>query len=334
MQIEKYLQNYQPVMYKTFVNALKTKKLSHAYLISGNPGTPLFDVATFLAKSILCDNPDPLCCGSCITCIRIDDNNYPDFIVLDGSKSTIKKGDVEEIENRFEKKAMESKGIMIYILHLVENMTPEALNSILKFLEEPECEIYAFLTTNNENNILPTIISRCQVLHLKQVNQQEVINSAINLGVSAEDAELLSNFYNDGELIFDFVNDKDSSEFYYKIKDALIHFLNVIVEEDNRDAIFDFQTNLIPLVKTKESGRYLIDMLVAVFKDLLKIQNGNDILLSSYATILNGVSNKLSNINESLVELLKLRTTINTNVNISSLFDHALFTIFKESLNE
>jgi DNA polymerase-3 subunit delta' len=70
MQIEKYLQEYQPVIYKTFVNALETNKLSHAYLLSGSVGTPLKDVAIYLAKSLLCDNPNPLACNECTTYMK------------------------------------------------------------------------------------------------------------------------------------------------------------------------------------------------------------------------------------------------------------------------
>ena len=157
MQVGKYLQEHQPVIYKTFLNALQNDKLSHAYLLVGNKGTPLFEVAKFLAKSILCDDPSPLACNNCISCLRIDDNNYPDFILIDGSKESIKKGDIGDIESKFEKTAFETKGKMIYVLHLIENMTEEAINSILKFLEEPKPNVYAFLTTNNENKILPTI---------------------------------------------------------------------------------------------------------------------------------------------------------------------------------
>ena len=123
MQIEKYLKENQHIVYQTFVNALKSKELSHAYLLVGNPGTPLFDVAKFLAKSILCDDPNPLACENFITCLRIESNNYPDIITVDVSKGTIKKEDVLNIKNRFEKTAFESKGIMIYIINLVENMT-------------------------------------------------------------------------------------------------------------------------------------------------------------------------------------------------------------------
>ena len=93
MQVEKYLKNHQPIIYKTFLRALEEDKLSHAYLLVGNPGTPLFEVAKFLAKSIVCDDPTPLACNNCITCLRIDDNNYPDFILIDGSRESIKKGE-------------------------------------------------------------------------------------------------------------------------------------------------------------------------------------------------------------------------------------------------
>ena len=236
MQVAKYLQTKQPIIYRTFVRALQNNHLSHAYLISGNPGTPLFEVAKFLAKSILCDDPDPLACNNCITCLRIDDNNYPDFIILNGEKGNIKKEQVINIESQFEKTAFESKGKMIYIIHLVENMGVEAINSILKFLEEPESEIYAFLTTNNENNVLPTIISRCQLLRLKPVDRKEVIEGAIELNVPKEDAELLSYFYNDFELIYDVLQDKDEKNDYEDAKGAFIEFLEALQKDDKKDA--------------------------------------------------------------------------------------------------
>ena len=330
MQVAKYLETKQPIIYRTFVRSLQNHHLSHAYLISGNPGTPLLQVAKYLAKSILCDNPDPLACNNCITCLRVDDENYPDFIVLDGSAKTIKKEEVGNIEEQFEKTAFESKGIMIYIIHLVENMGVEAINSILKFLEEPGSEIYAFLTTNNENNVLPTIISRCQLLRLKLVNRQEVIEDAINLNVPQEDAELLSYFYNDGELIYDIVNDKEKVDDYKDAKDAFVDFLEALKKDDKREAIYYAQTSIIPLVKTKESARFFLDMLVEGFEDILNIQQGKSPILKSYDTILKELSDKLAHVDESLIEILKDRNLINLNVNTSLLMDHLVFSIIKE----
>ncbi len=330
MQVAKYLETKQPIIYRTFVRSLQNKHLSHAYLISGNPGTPLLDVAKFLAKSILCDNPEPLACNNCITCLRIDDNNYPDFIVLDGSKKNIKKEEVDNIETQFEKTAFEAKGIMIYILHLVENMSVEAINSILKFLEEPESEIYAFLTTNNENNVLPTIISRCQLLRLKLVDRKEVINDAISLNVPKEDAELLSYFYNDGELIYDVLDSKDEKNDYEDAKKAFVDFLEALNKEDKREAIYYAQSSIIPLVKTKESARFFLDMLVEGFEDILNIQQGKSPMLESYGTILQGLASSLTRVDECLIEILKDRNLINLNVNTSLLMDHLVFNIIKE----
>lgn len=330
MQVSKYLENKQKIIYKTFTHSLQNDHLSHAYLISGNPGTPLLEVAKHLAKSILCDNPDPLACNSCITCLRIDDNNYPDFIVLDGSAKSIKKEEVGDIEEQFEKTAFESKGKMIYILHLVENMSVEAINSILKFLEEPGSEIYAFLTTNNENSVLPTIISRCQLLRLKLTSRNEVIEDAMSLNVPQDDAELLSYFYNDGELIYDILNNKDKAADYLDAKHAFLDFLDVLKKDDTREAIYFSQTKIIPLVKTKESARFFLDMMVEGFEDILNIQKGKAPILKSCATILEELSKKLKNVDESLIEILKDRNLINLNVNTSLLMDHLVFNIIKE----
>ena len=330
MQVEKYLEKYQPVIYKTFLRSLQNEHLSHAYLLCGNPGTPLLEVAKFLAKSILCDDPSPLACDNCITCLRVDDNNYPDFIVYDGSRSTIKKDEVAAVEEQFEKTAFETKGIMIYVLHLIENMTEQAINSILKFLEEPGKNVYAFLTTNNENSILPTIISRCQVMHLKLVDRQEVINDAIENDVEKEDAELLSYFYNDGELITDILSDDDEKDAYLSGKEGFITFLKELNKDDPREVIYFAQSYLIPLVRTKESARFFIDMLTQAFKDIFTIQNGGTAILESYLDILEPLAKKLDNVQDILIELLKTRNLINLNLNISLLIDHMVLHIIKE----
>ena len=330
MQVEKYLKKYQPVIYQTFLNSLQKGQLSHAYLLSGSNGTPLLEIARFFAKSILCDDPSPLACNSCITCLRVDDDNYPDFFVFDGSKSSIKKEAVATIESSFEKKAFENKGIRIYILHLIENMTIEAINSILKFLEEPGQQIFAFLTTNNENSILPTIISRCQVLRMKLIDKNIIVKDAMDLGVDKKDAELLSYFYNDGELIKDILDDQDNNEAFFLAKKCFEETLQVMDENNSDTLIYYVQTNISNQIKTKESCRYFINMLVMAFEDIIAVNNQKNPFLESYATILEHLSSKLSNINESLIELLKCASVINTNVNITLLIDHIFYTITKE----
>ena len=330
MQVEKYLKKYQPVIYQTFINSLQKGQLSHAYLISGTNGTPILEIAKFFAKSILCDDPSPLACNSCITCLRVDDDNYPDFFVFDGSKSTIKKEAVTTIESSFEKKAFENKGIRIYILHLIENMTIEAINSILKFLEEPGQQIYAFLTTNNENSILPTIISRCQVLRMKLIDKNIVINEAVAFGVDKKDAELLSYFYNDGELIQEIISDEENNEAFFTAKKCFEETIQVMDESDNDALLYHVQNNIANQIKSKEACRYFINMLVMAYEDMIAISNEKSPFLESYATILEHLTSKLSHLSESLIELLRCATAINTNVNVALLIDHVFYIITKE----
>ena len=162
MRFQDYLQTYQPLVFQTFKNALESGRISHAYLLSGEKGVPLLETATYLAKSLLCEHPNPLACDECLSCKRISHHTYTDFILLDGKEGQIKKGDVQEIVGDFSKTPLEAKGIMIYIINLVENMNVQAINSLLKFLEEPPANTYAFLTTENETKVLPTILSRCE----------------------------------------------------------------------------------------------------------------------------------------------------------------------------
>lgn len=330
MQVGKYLEVNQPIIYKTFINSIKEDKLSHAYLLVGDPGTPLKEVATYLAKSLACDDPNPLACNNCISCIRIDHNNYPDFVVFDGSKESIKKGDIASIESQFERTAIERKGIMIYVIHLMENMTIEAVNSILKFLEEPRPNVYAFLTTNNENAILPTIISRCQTMQLKLIDRKLIINEAIQYGVGLDDAELLSFFFNDAELILDYLQNEEESAPYRVAKEMVLSLLTSLSEGDTKGAVFYMQSKVGAFINKKESLRFFLDMLAHFFTDIVNIKNSNDITLSSYDTILKSLANNVKQPEAGLLEIQKQRYLVNLNLNIPLQLDHLIFELVKE----
>ena len=71
-------------------------------------------------------------------------------------------------------------------------------------------------------------------------------------------------------------------------------------------------------------------MLVMAFEDMINIKNQKEAFLESYATILDNLANKLSHLDESLIELLKCSGVVNTNVNISILIDHIFNIITKE----
>lgn len=326
MQIGQYLEKYQPVIYKTFVNAKDDGRLSHAYLLSGSIGMPLKETAMFLAKSIVCDNPNPLACNECMTCIRMDEGNYADLIVFDGSEGRIKKEDVQKITGSFDKSALEEKGVMIYVIHLVENMTSVAVNALLKFLEEPGRSIYAFLTTENESKVLPTIISRTQVLRFREIDRLEIINNAESAGVLDEDAELLSGFFND----FDTIKNISESDDYKVAKQAIDDQLNSLLISPD-DAVFTCQRLIVPQIKNFDIARLYLKMLAEIFKDLLNLSVGGNIFLKSYDNILHELLAHVNHIDKSLLVILSSLSKLDVNVNVALILDHIIYEITKEA---
>jgi DNA polymerase-3 subunit delta' len=325
MKIKGYIENKQPLLFRTFSNALNNDRLAHAYLVIGEAGTPLKETALYLAESILCDHPNPLADEECLTCRRIQKEEYPDVVLLDGSEGTIKKDQVETIVANFQKTALESKGIMVYIIHQVENMTVEAVNSLLKFLEEPASDTYAILTCQNEAKVLPTIISRCETLRLLLLPREEVIKEAVSLGAKQEDAEILSNFYNDGQMI----KDEADSDDFQKAKTGFVDELDALNQNPSM-ARYVMEKTVTPLLNDKPSARFYFDMLSIAFQDIVSAKIGNPIKLSAYANIISDLAKKLPHVESSLLAIMTLRSQIELNLNTGLLLSHLVVVITKE----
>ena len=131
------------------------------------------------------------------------------------------------------------------------------LNKLLKFIEEPTSNIVAIFTTNSVSSILPTIVSRCQIMHLKSIDRSKVISEALLLGVNLEDAEYLSYFYNEPNLIHELTQNKDEYQNYLDAKNAVNALIDGFLSSE-RKGRFVMQTEVIPLVKDKESFRFFI----------------------------------------------------------------------------
>lgn len=329
MKFDEYLETYQPLVYETFKNTLHTGKIAHAYLLSGEHGVPLLETAIFLSKSLLCDDPHPLACNSCRSCTRIDHRTYNDFVVLDGRNGQIKKGDVQEIVGDFTKTPLEAKGIMIYVINLVENMNVQAVNSLLKFLEEPPANTYAFLTCENETKVLPTIISRCEKLRMFLIPKEIVKEQALQAGVKEEDAEILVNFYNNSSLLEEETHEDSYNEMKQLFKSSLETF-----EKSGDDIVFFFENTVLNALadNKKKSNSFVnaenyLDLLSLAFKDAISLSKGQSILLQSFQTSINNMSRNLPHLEDSLTEILKIRSSLNTNINSSLALMHLILFI-------
>lgn len=212
-------------------------------------------------KSIVCEQTPY--CNTCENCKKIDNNLYRDLIIYDGNKQTIKKDDVAFIQNQFSYAPFEKNGKKIYVLKNVDNSTPEAMNSLLKFIEEPPKETYVILTTRNISKVLPTIKSRCQIFHMHS-NMKDFENKIKDFKLTQKQKEIVlktyfsfyefKQDYDTGMFIssFNFINDliskhndlslikELSSEFgkfdYNEIK-KILHFAAAMLEDKKKEII-------------------------------------------------------------------------------------------------
>lgn len=317
MDFKVYLQTHQPFVYKTFTNARKRNKLAQTYLVKGNEGAPILEVALFLAKSLICEENDDLACSTCMSCIRFEENNYADFMLLDGNKQTLKVGDIEILQEFLSSSCMERKGKKIYIIHCLENSNKETLNALLKTLEEPYENVYCFITTKNENKLLPTILSRCQILNLLPSDKEGVKEEVLEKGVSIDDCEILSTLYTNVDAIMNNLDD----ETYKVAKECLFDTLDAL-EQSSLKGLFYVQNELVSKIKSKEQARLYLDLLAIAFKDILLYQMEQDITLEIYTSTISQISKNLKGVDKIYSEIMLARGKIESNVSISLLLEH------------
>ncbi|MFA6667153.1 MAG: DNA polymerase III subunit [Bacilli bacterium] len=318
-----YLKNEQPIAYQTFLNSFKNNRVFHAYLLSGEIGTPLLDIAKFIAKSLLCLSPNPFACDKCNNCKRVDDETYGDLIIIDGKRNNIYKEDIQKIETEFSKTSLERKGIKVYIINLVENMMPDSVNALLKFLEEPSESTYAILTTENEFRVLPTILSRTQIIHLNLIDKATLIQFSAQDGVKKEDAELLCNFYNDAASIKTEAIDPD----FLSSKEMVTNIFSKI--DNANDLRFYIENDVCSKLNSKPAIRFFFDMLIFFFKESYVYSIEKKSIFESYIPTFNKIIKRYKDLDIKVIKLMDLRNELNFNINNDLLIMHVLNSIFE-----
>ena len=155
--LDSYIET-QPIAYRVITNQLKKDLINHAYIIETNGNGFGLDFAKSFAKSLLCpfkytSNKQ---CIDCFQCNQINDNNFIELKIIEPNGMWITKGQIEELQNTFMKKAVVGSK-KVYIINHFEKMKSNVMDSMLKFIEEPMEGIVALLICDNVNNIIDTI---------------------------------------------------------------------------------------------------------------------------------------------------------------------------------
>ena len=164
-------------IYIDFIDKIiENKRISHAYLIEVDNYDDDYEYIKIFIKMILCNlKYDDLKKSNNKIIDLIDDDCYPDVYTISSDTSTIKKSLLIDLQKEFSNKSLYDNK-KIYIIKECEKMNSFSANTILKFLEEPNENIIAFLLTNNRYHVIDTIVSRCQILSLKESNYDCKIN--------------------------------------------------------------------------------------------------------------------------------------------------------------
>lgn len=311
MNYLEYLQKYQEIPYKIFKNSLEKDEIFHAYLLIGENGTPLLEIAKFLGASIIAGKNDYISQDDPIYKMIIG-GNFPNLFVLDSKQKQIKIDDIRDLEARFSQTTSSTNPRKVYIINEINNLGTDSINALLKFLEEPKSETYAFITTENEFRVLPTIKSRTELIHFSLLEQNELINDSINEGVSKEDSELLSFFYNDTIAILE----NSSAENYIATKNCAT---NLLLNIKNSKKVLEITLNeVIKIVKDKISARYFFDFLIVFFKESLKYKINKETILTKYVNIITSLSS-LKKLEDDIILLMNSRYEIAYNLNLNLL---------------
>lgn len=168
-------------------------RMGHAFLFKGPAGVGKKTLGHTFAAYINCHGPqDDEPCGACPSCRKFRSGNHPDFMAIEPEGAAIKISQVRELKKALAFPPFEAR-FRTVLLTDIHTMRREAANSLLKTLEEPPEGNILILTGDEASEILPTIISRCQVIPFFPLPYEQVAQALMADGeISEADAATLA----------------------------------------------------------------------------------------------------------------------------------------------
>ncbi len=240
-------------------------RISHAYLFEvDNYEDDLTYIYSFI-KMILCkcsydelDNNDNKIIN------LIDTHNYPDLFVIKPDGASIKKGQLLDLQKEYSNKSLLNNK-RIYIIEECEKMNQSSANTILKFLEEPEDDVVAILIADNRYHVIDTIISRCQIISLKEnfrikdysddfVDFFECVLKPNDFYIKYN--SFIKNVIPEKSILIEFLNN---------INDIIISYLNY------KNGVNDLFSEDLKIILDKYDDNYLINIISVIEDEIQKL---------------------------------------------------------------
>jgi DNA polymerase III subunit delta' len=148
-------------------HAVARQRVAHTYLFTGPANTGKTHLALELAAALNCMGAAPPC-GSCRACSQTALGTHPDVMLIEPDGDKLKIDQMRAAQRELALSPYEGRW-RVCIITEFQAATLEAANALLKTLEEPASRVVIILTATDASLLLPTIISRCQLLPLRAV---------------------------------------------------------------------------------------------------------------------------------------------------------------------
>ncbi len=172
------------------------QSMRHAYLFTGAPGIGRRTLALAFARALNCSQPPAPgeFCGTCRDCKQFAAMQHPDLNILQAESEggILKVDQIRELRRGVLLSPYQSKYRIVLLLRFQE-ANPNAANALLKTLEEAPSKVILLLTADNAESLLPTIVSRCEVLRLRALPVPRVNAHLHQHGATDEQAHLIAN---------------------------------------------------------------------------------------------------------------------------------------------
>lgn len=317
------IEHKQPQLVQLFSRVIQQRRLAHAYLFAGMDGAGQLELATWVAMRLFCLHPtdDGAPDGTCQECQRILTRQHPDVVQIEPDGKSIHVDQVRYLKAEFSKSAVEGNR-KVFIISAADQMTAGAANSLLKFIEEPSGTVNAFLLTTNRNLMLPTIVSRTQVVEFPPLSSQEFQAELESRGIDPVQSQVLQHITNSATTAAELLKD----DWLAQTTQQLWQWFQQVVG-GKQQSFVTVQTNLVGLAKDTNQQKICLDLVTGFFQDALlqhyDLTSAGDLSFPQYQRQLGELAANLTSKQLlTATELsLKAKQQLNSNINFQNVLE-------------